>query len=91
MRYLILQKMNTNAIRRPTSLSKDNSSSESAIIHIIKSLDFKVDNIIFLQATSPLRKPNDIDLAFKTFIESRSDPNLCFHVMKLKIILMSGH
>ena len=80
--------MNTNAIRRPTSLSKDNSSSESAIIHIIRSLDFKVDNII-LQATSPLRKPNDIDLAFKTFIESGQ--TLCFHVMKLKIILMSGH
>lgn len=73
------KKMNTNAIRRPTSLSKDNSSSESAIIHIIKSLDFKVDNIIFLQATSPLRKPNDIDLAFKSFIESRSDSLFSCH------------
>ena len=55
--------MGVNAIKRPASLSKDNSSSESAILHAIKSINFKVRNIIFLQATSPLRKPDDINKA----------------------------
>mgnify|MGYP006239306567 FL=1 len=32
-----------------------------------------VDNIIFLQATSPLRKTNDIDNAFKKFKKTRAD------------------
>ena len=67
------KKLGVNVVKRPHSLSRDNSSSESAIKHVVKSLSFKVDNVIFLQATSPLRKPIDIDNAYKKFISSKSD------------------
>ena len=51
-------------IERPMNLSGDNASSESALIHSIDILNRKFnsqpDIIVFLQATSPLRKKNDI-------------------------------
>lgn len=67
------KKLGVHGIKRPQSLSKDNSSSESAILHTIKSIDFKIRNIIFLQATSPLRKPTDIDRALKVLNDTKSD------------------
>jgi len=72
-------KLKVNFIRRPLSLCKDDSSSESAISHVIKNIPEKVDNIIFLQATSPLRLPSDIKNAFKLFIKSKSDSLMSCH------------
>ena len=51
-------------VKRPKSISGDHSSSESAIIHVIKRLknNFLSDDlIIFLQCTSPLITHEDID------------------------------
>ena len=59
------RKLGVNTIKRPISLSQDDSSSESAIKNVLENLNFNVKNIIFLQATSPLRKPKDIDNAQK--------------------------
>jgi CMP-N,N'-diacetyllegionaminic acid synthase len=60
-------------ILRPKNLSFSNSSSESAISHACKKIDYKVDNIIFLQATSPLRLPEDINNAYKKFVKRKYD------------------
>ena len=54
-------------ILRPKNISHSKSSSESAIKHACENINYKVKNIIFLQATSPLRLPNDINNAFKKF------------------------
>ena len=72
-------KLGVNAIKRPSHLSKDNSSSESAILHVINSVKFNIKNIIFLQATSPLRKPNDINQALDIFNKSKSDSLFSCH------------
>ena len=69
----LAKKLKVNGIKRPNHLSKDTSSSESAILHVMNSLNFKIKNIIFLQATSPLRKPGDIDKAFQKFKKTNSD------------------
>tara|TARA_B100000700_G_C14952686_1_gene812418 strand:+ start:100 stop:789 length:690 start_codon:yes stop_codon:yes gene_type:complete len=71
--------LGVNTIKRPLNLCKDNSSSESAIKNVLDNINFKVDNIIFLQATSPLRKPEDIDRAFKKLILTKSDSIFSCH------------
>ncbi|MFA7114681.1 MAG: acylneuraminate cytidylyltransferase family protein, partial [Candidatus Omnitrophota bacterium] len=63
-------------IMRPFDLAADNSTSESALIHAIDALndrDIYPKNIIFLQATSPVREPGDIDNAMKIFIKEQLD------------------
>lgn len=72
-------KMGVGTIKRPFNLSKDDSSSESAILHVINSIGFAVKNIVFLQATSPLRKPNDINQALEKFYKSKSDSLFSCH------------
>ena len=71
--------LGVNTIKRPLNLCKDNSSSESAIKNVLDNINFKVDNIIFLQVTSPLRKPEDIDRAFKKLILTKSDSIFSCH------------
>jgi CMP-N,N'-diacetyllegionaminic acid synthase len=73
------KKLGVNTIKRPLNLSKDDSSSESAIKNVLENLNFKVDNIIFLQATSPLRKPGDINKAYDKLISSKSDSIFSCH------------
>jgi CMP-N,N'-diacetyllegionaminic acid synthase len=54
-------------IDRPAEISGDKASSESAILHAVAVIErehgLSVKTIVFLQATSPLRKPGDIDRA----------------------------
>ena len=73
------KKLGVNAIKRPATLSKDDSSSESAILHVVNSLTFKVKDIIFLQATSPLRKVNDINNAYNILKKTKSDSLFSCH------------
>ena len=70
-------KMGSKVIMRPNQISTDTSSSESAISH---ALDFiKINNnitpdvVVFLQATSPLRLPGDIEKAINKFLKSSAD------------------
>ncbi len=62
-------------IWRPAELASDTSSSEDAILHAIREIekheDF--DSTVFLQATSPIRRKNDIGDAIKTFYEGEYD------------------
>ena len=64
-------------IVRPPELSGDKASSESAILHaaavIEKEYAMPLSTIVFLQATSPLRKPGDIDRAVELFMREGAD------------------
>jgi len=64
-------------ILRPTELSTDSSTSEPALLHALdyikKEVSIVVDLVVILQATSPLREPNDIDEAITKLIEFQYD------------------
>ena len=64
-------------IMRPPELSGDKATSESAIQHALGIIehDFQLplDIIVFLQATSPLRKSGDIDRAIEHFLRKKAD------------------
>jgi CMP-N,N'-diacetyllegionaminic acid synthase len=59
-------------IKRPDELSIDTASSESALVHALGEIG-KVDFVVFLQATSPLREPSDIDGAVDWIRETGAD------------------
>jgi N-acylneuraminate cytidylyltransferase len=64
-------------INRPEEISGDKATSESAILHalgVIGQLNGKEpETVVFLQATSPLRKPGDIDRAIELFRSEGAD------------------
>jgi len=66
-----------NIIKRPKNLSSDTSTSESALIHALNEIKnnylISPDIIVFLQATSPLRKIDDIKNAIQFFIDKNAD------------------
>ena len=55
----ISKKLGAKTIKRPEELSDDNASSESALIHFSENIEF--DILVFIQCTSPLIKPQDIN------------------------------
>ncbi|MDC0632825.1 acylneuraminate cytidylyltransferase family protein [Candidatus Pelagibacter ubique] len=69
----IAKKFGVNSIKRPKKLATDLSTSESAILHALKKINYNFKNIIFLQATSPLRKKDDITKAIKYFEKKKLD------------------
>tara|TARA_B100000427_G_scaffold327197_1_gene337412 strand:+ start:1667 stop:2830 length:1164 start_codon:yes stop_codon:yes gene_type:complete len=76
--YLKLaESLHSKTILRPEYLSSDEASSEDGILHAIDYIsqnDMHLnDYIIFLQCTSPLTTPKDIDLAFSKFLEEKYD------------------
>jgi len=60
-------------ILRPENISDDKASSESALLHALEQISGEPDLVVFLQTTSPLRKPNDIDNAINTLIKDSAD------------------
>ena len=66
-----------HGIKRPSELATDTATSESALLHAIDHIESfqkkKIDVVVFLQATSPLREPKDIDGAIRTFFKTDSD------------------
>lgn len=70
-------KCGAEVVNRPSELSMDDSSSESALLHVIKYLkekeNFNPYLIVFLQCTSPLRRDDDIDKAITRLIDSGAD------------------
>ncbi len=57
------KQLGSKTIKRPKNLSKDKSTSESALIHFAKNIDF--DILVFIQCTVPLIKSNDINKGIK--------------------------
>lgn len=63
-----VKKFGINTIKRPKSLSGDNSTSSQVINHFIESIDEKGEyKIIYLQPTSPLRKAKHIKDSINVF------------------------
>ena len=56
-------------IQRPAELSTDSASSECALIHFAENVEF--DNLVFLQATSPLMTASILDDAMKVFLSGK--------------------
>jgi N-acylneuraminate cytidylyltransferase len=65
------------ALQRPNHLATDTATSEDVLIQVLKLLEEekkkKIDLVVFLQATSPLRVAADIDNAIETFIKQKAD------------------
>lgn len=66
----VAQEWQAEVVWRPREISGDTASSESALIHTLEHLkateNYVPNLIVFLQATSPLRSPNDIEAAIRT-------------------------
>jgi CMP-N,N'-diacetyllegionaminic acid synthase len=64
-------------VRRPADISDDRASSESALLHVVQSLINRgrelPDLMVFLQCTSPIRRPGDIDRAISTLVDQGAD------------------
>jgi len=61
---------------RPATISDDTASTESAVLHFLdwaQNNNQHFENLVLLQATSPLRYPGQIDLAMKQFIDENAD------------------
>lgn len=73
----ISKKYSAEVIKRPKSISKDKSSSELALLHALKHLNrnekYFPDIVVFLQCTSPLTLPQDIDGTIDTLINEKAD------------------
>lgn len=72
----ISARFGAKVIKRPESISGDMASAE-ALIHALEfvrsNYQFEPDLIVFLQATSPLRKQDDISNCIKKLIDEESD------------------
>lgn len=66
-----------NVVARPPEISGATASSESALLHALDHLksteDSEPDLVVFLQCTSPIRRPDDIDNAVQTLLDSDAD------------------
>ena len=63
-------------VRRPDDVSGDLASSESAWLHALNAIDERMgrfERIVALQATSPIREPDDIEKALATFDREHLD------------------
>jgi N-acylneuraminate cytidylyltransferase len=64
-------------VNRSKDISGDNASSESALLHVLDHLKdqehYQPDLVVFLQATSPMRNPDDIQNAIDTLIAQNAD------------------
>lgn len=69
------EKAGAKAIKRPDALATDSASSEVALIHAAQTImaQESIDLLVFLQCTSPIRKPQDIDNAIRTLLEEDAD------------------
>lgn len=79
-------------IWRPAELSGDNATSESALLHTLDHLHttegYDPELVVFIQATSPIRRPNDLQNAINEFQAQQADSLLSvndFHVFLWQI------
>lgn len=64
---------------RPPELAADNSPTSDAIIHTLESFERTgkfYDYLVLLEPTSPLRKPEDIDVAIKSLVKNQDADTL---------------
>lgn len=71
----ISEQYGAHIVWRPHEIATDVSSSEEALLHTITDIEKNesIDIVVFLQATSPVREPDDIDGAIEKFISEKTD------------------
>lgn len=71
----VAKKLGARTIKRPKKLSSDKASSDSAWEHAIKYIKQKnrIDFVVGVQPTSPIRSSNDFDNALKKFFSNKYD------------------
>jgi len=73
----VAEQYGASVIHRPKILASDKATVESALIHVLDSLNqagqSDPDLVVLLQATSPLRKVHDIDGAIETLVKEKAD------------------
>lgn len=69
----VAKKSGAKVICRPENISGDEASSESALLHVLETVKIEFDYIVFLQCTSPIKQPADIDNAIKTIMKEEAD------------------
>lgn len=73
----IARQNGAEVIWRPAAISGDTATTESALLHVLDTLQaaggYTPDLVVLLQCTSPLRLPGDIDQAVETLLESGAD------------------
>jgi N-acylneuraminate cytidylyltransferase len=76
----IARQYQADVVQRPAAISGDRASSESALLHVLDVLreteDYHPDLLVFLQCTSPLTEPEDIDGTIGTLIDRQADSAL---------------
>ena len=60
-------------IMRPHEISGDSAQSEQALIHVLDTIQDSPEYVVFLQATSPLRRKDDIQNAIDLIIKEDAD------------------
>lgn len=74
------KKCGAEVVERPVELATDTASSESALRHVVETLAnrerYHPDLVVFLQCTSPVRNPDDIDRAVERLLTTGADS--CF-------------
>ena len=73
----VAEDFGAKSIKRPDELSTDTATSEAALLHALDHIEKertkKIDVVVFLQATSPLRESEDIDGAVQKLIDENAD------------------
>ena len=73
----VAQQYGAEVVWRPAEISGDTATSESALVHALDDLQnnqhYTPDLVIFLQCTSPIRQPGDIDQAIQTLLDQQAD------------------
>jgi CMP-N,N'-diacetyllegionaminic acid synthase len=73
----VARRYGAEVVTRPAELSTDTADSESAVIHALDAVEQnggkRVDAVLFLQATSPLREPAELDGALAKFKNENLD------------------
>jgi N-acylneuraminate cytidylyltransferase len=76
----VSKKYGAEIVWRPSELSSDTAASEDALLHTLshyeKSEGYYPDILVFLQCTSPLTLPEDIDSTVLAMIEEKADSAL---------------
>ena len=73
----VSEQYGAEVVWRPAEISGDTASSESALLHALEYIQqtegYEPELVVFLQATSPCRLPEDIDGAVQTLLECNAD------------------
>ena len=73
----ISEQYGAEVVWRPSEISGDDASSEPALLHVLEHLkateNYEPDLIVFLQCTSPLTSPEDIDETVNNLLENDAD------------------